>query len=310
MAGGFTQDVAAGGFQYLGSAGGAGLTVAQLQQSAVAAIGALASDGSDGDVTITGGTTTLARDMYYNNLTVDGTGILITRGWRVYARSVTVLASGVLHADGADAVTSTGGAAFATGSVTANYAGANGGTGVGAAGTANQNSLLPRSGVFGTVFKGAPGGLGSSGAGGAGGGINASTLGRQPRSGNGLTAGGYHTAGGAASGGGSGGGAGGGDGVGSGGGGGAGGGMVAIVAGSVSNLGTIAARGGVGGAGGGTNCGGGGGGGGGIVQIQCGAYSGNLPIVTGGAGGAKTGTGVAGSTADPGDYFIEQFKAA
>lgn len=40
-------------------------------------------DGSDGDVTISG-TTTLTRDMFYNNLTVNGT--LVTDGYRVYVK--------------------------------------------------------------------------------------------------------------------------------------------------------------------------------------------------------------------------------
>src|SRR5258708_7049394 len=38
-------------------------------------------DGSDGTVTISSGTTTLARDMYYNNLTINGSGALVTNGY-------------------------------------------------------------------------------------------------------------------------------------------------------------------------------------------------------------------------------------
>jgi len=41
-------------------------------------------NGSDGAATISSGTTTLTRDMYYTDLTVNGTGILATAGYRVY----------------------------------------------------------------------------------------------------------------------------------------------------------------------------------------------------------------------------------
>jgi hypothetical protein len=41
-------------------------------------------DGSDGDVTINSGTTTLTRDMYYHNLTLSGTGILNNGGFTIY----------------------------------------------------------------------------------------------------------------------------------------------------------------------------------------------------------------------------------
>jgi len=40
-------------------------------------VNALFGDGSDGDVTITGDTT-LTRDMYYHNLTINATGNLLT----------------------------------------------------------------------------------------------------------------------------------------------------------------------------------------------------------------------------------------
>lgn len=42
-------------------------------------------DGSDGDVTIGAGTTTLTRDMYYNNLVITGT--LVTDGWSVFVKN-------------------------------------------------------------------------------------------------------------------------------------------------------------------------------------------------------------------------------
>jgi len=42
-------------------------------------------DGSDGDATISGGTTTLTRDMNYDDLTISSTGFLNTAGFRVKA---------------------------------------------------------------------------------------------------------------------------------------------------------------------------------------------------------------------------------
>jgi len=48
-------------------------------------------DGSDGNVTISSGTTTLTRDMYYNNLTVNGTGTLDTAGFNVFVRGLTTV---------------------------------------------------------------------------------------------------------------------------------------------------------------------------------------------------------------------------
>jgi hypothetical protein len=41
-------------------------------------------DGSDGNVTISSGTTTLTRDMYYNNLTLSGTGVLNNGGFIIF----------------------------------------------------------------------------------------------------------------------------------------------------------------------------------------------------------------------------------
>ena len=38
-------------------------------------------DGSDGNVTISSGVTTLVRDMFYNNLTLSGTGQIVTAGY-------------------------------------------------------------------------------------------------------------------------------------------------------------------------------------------------------------------------------------
>jgi hypothetical protein len=46
----------------------------------------LFGDGSDGDVIIDNGTIKLNTDMYYNNLTITGTGILNSSGYRVFVK--------------------------------------------------------------------------------------------------------------------------------------------------------------------------------------------------------------------------------
>lgn len=43
-------------------------------------------DGSDGNVTISSGTTTLTRDMFYNNLTINGTGQINTNGYKIFVK--------------------------------------------------------------------------------------------------------------------------------------------------------------------------------------------------------------------------------
>lgn len=90
---------------------------------------------TDGNVTISSGTTTLLRDMYYDVLTVNGTGILATAGYRIYARSVIVDSSSgaYIHNNGGNG--GNGGTA-----------GGGGGTG-GTAGTAPAGVTLPAGAV-------------------------------------------------------------------------------------------------------------------------------------------------------------------
>jgi len=104
-------------------------------------------DGSDGAATITGGTTTLTRDMYYTSLAVSSTGILITNGFRIFATEfVETQAGGVIHNDGADgeddAQSALGGVGAAAGSLGAGFDGATapGGQIAGVAGTAATDS--------------------------------------------------------------------------------------------------------------------------------------------------------------------------
>lgn len=56
-------------------------------------------DGADGNVTVNAGsTTTLARDMYYNNLTVNGT--IVTDGYAIYVKDVISGSGTIMYPDG------------------------------------------------------------------------------------------------------------------------------------------------------------------------------------------------------------------
>ena len=125
----------------------------------------LFGDGSDGDVTISG-STTLTRDMYYNDLTIESTGTLTTAGFRVFVKgTLQIDASGKIERNGNTGgngtnatdwnVAGTGGsvgAALADGSMKGALAGEAGKNGVAgveltANGTGNGNSNTGNSGT-------------------------------------------------------------------------------------------------------------------------------------------------------------------
>jgi hypothetical protein len=69
-------------------------------------------DGSDGNVTVSSGTTTLSRDMYYNNLTINGTGQIVTNGYRIYVAGILDISAapaGAIQWNGNAAVGTSGG---------------------------------------------------------------------------------------------------------------------------------------------------------------------------------------------------------
>lgn len=267
--------------------------------------------GKDGDVTITGTTVTLTDDMYYNDLTIDASGVLATAGFRVFVKGTATI-NGRLHNDGNGnaAPGRTAGTATVTGTVGAGAAGGDGGN-AGTAGTAG-------SAVAANTRMGGTGGNGGTGASGANAGGTGGTTGTPA-----LIDGGFRswfdvfcaTRGQNVSGtklnGGCGGGGGGASNFAIGGGGGGGGGVVTLIANTVSGTGTISANGGVGSGGGtgsGGNTGGGGGGGGGAVIVVCNAITMNLANITasGGAGGATGGGagGTVGAVGGAGNTFI------
>jgi hypothetical protein len=246
----------------------------------------LYGDGSDGDVVIGPGTTTLTRDMFYQNLTVQALGFLETAGFRVFVSdTLTIESTGAIRNNGGDGVDGAGGGFAGTGAPAGTVAGgASGGVGtvaVGVAGTGATDSGGGAGGSGGdTGDTGGPGGTPAP---------PAATFGSF-RTLTTATTGEVRGLGGAAwltGGAGAGGGAGS---VGNVGGGGAGGGgVVLICAFKVVLDGDIQANGGVGGVGQ-LDASGGGGGGGGVVFLVCRAKTGTGNISKdGGAGGAAGG---------------------
>lgn len=79
--------------------------------------------GTDGDVTISSNTT-LTKDMFYNNLTINNTFTLNTGGYRIFVKG-TLTNNGTIANNGSNASGATGGAGGAAGSVGSGGAGAN-----------------------------------------------------------------------------------------------------------------------------------------------------------------------------------------
>lgn len=236
----------------------------------------LFGDASDGNVTISPGTTTLTRDMFYGDLDVEAGATLRTGGFRVFVTG-TLANEGAIHHDGDDGETPSpeadsgaGGAGYAVGTLAAQFAGGAGGEATLTTGENGDDGDDVTTGSLG----GAGGDGGDTtglGLGGNGGSVGTAVQG-PPRHAWQAIEGVIRHAGVTALLSGGGGGGGGGSGTGRGaGGGGAGGGVVMIAARRIVNNGTISADGGNGGNGGGAGAGsggaGGGGGGGGVVLI-------------------------------------------
>ena len=113
------------------------------QGSATVANQALFGDASDGNVTISGATT-LTRDMYYNNLTVNTGQILSTGGYRIFVKgTLTLTGTAKIKAP-------TGTAGGAGGNATNDSVrGAAGSAGAGAVGTSLPSSVAGAAGGIG-----------------------------------------------------------------------------------------------------------------------------------------------------------------
>ena len=278
-------------------------------------------DCSDGNATISSGTTTLTRDMFYNSLTLSGTGVLNTAGYRVYVCStldISAAQSGAIIRNGNNGSGLTAGAALTTNYLGGSGAGGAGGNGgVGSAGSAGGNG----GGVTNVAGSSGDGNAGGAGASNAFSGVPYPTLPaglsiansgviNYPTGGAGGGGGGGATSGGAGAGGG---------------GGGSGGGVMVIAANTIargtnSNTSIIQVKGGNGAAGGGSaaNGGGGGAGGGGgwfilTYQQLTGSTITNAIDLSGGTGGnggaGTTAGGNGGAAGDSGKGFIYNFGA-
>lgn len=259
-------------------------------------------DGSDGNVTISGGTMTLTRDMYYDTLTIDPTGVLIPAGFVVFCKTACIN-NGVIHMNGGNGGDGTGVAGGAGGTpTTSSGALISGQTGkTGGAPAANGANAVGTATSLGGL-----GGVGGNSATQTGGTVTAGLsfivgtemtylknvafwpmlfrVNAVPA----LMFGGDP----------GGGGSGGAGGVGAGGGGGgAGGGWIMIVASSISGSGTFESNGGVGGNGFSGVGAGGGGGGGGVVYFLSLSNSivSSQVSVNGGVGGTGFSSGASGN---------------
>jgi hypothetical protein len=268
----------------------------------------LFGDGSDGDVTISGDTT-LARDMFYNNLTVNNGVTLSTGGYRIYVAGTltnngTIQNNGGIGGNGTASVGAVGAGATATN------------LGGGSNGGAGGKSFA--GGTAGTNLSNACGNGG--GAGGNGSAVNTGEFGYAGGTPTAPTAVSFNTkeyayialmrsltpgAYPALVSGGTGGGGGGGGSSAFGGSGGGGAGVVWVSCFALVNNGTIRANGGNGGDGyTSSNTGGGGGGGGGcIVLIYNSKPTAGTIQASGGTGGTKYGTGTVGSNGSAGNIY-------
>ena len=140
--------------------------------------------GADGDAVISTNTN-LARDMYYNNLTVNNGVILNPSGYRIFVRG-TLTNNGTISRVGNNGTNGgqgnnpgTGGSALSAGSIYGGLAGGNGGNGGsngGGSGGSNGSALNPSiTNVAGSAGGGGGGNGGVSGAGGTAGSATAET---------------------------------------------------------------------------------------------------------------------------------------
>ena len=145
----------------------------QLNNNDLNAVVGFTGDGSDGDVTISSNTT-LTRDMYYKNLTINTSFILSPAGYRIFVQNIltnngTIRNNGTvgtIGSNGSGGVAGGGGAGGAGGTGNNILAGTNGSSG-GAGGDGSSGAA----GTAGTNGSSVGASLGSNGAiGGAGGG--------------------------------------------------------------------------------------------------------------------------------------------
>jgi hypothetical protein len=287
-----------------------------------ASLAGLYGTGVDGNVTLGAGTTTLARSMFYNNLTINSGGLVDTKGFQIFVKETltgnngSISRAGQNGSPGAGTVGGFRGTGVTVGLFPGSADGGIGGSASGTTGTGGNSGggggACPQEYV---TLAGGAGGANNIGAGGGGAGL----ISRLPETSgriaipiwalagraNGATAFGTCGAGGGA-------GAGGAAGTSGGGGGGSGGGYLTIGAKIVNCTAatfSITTKGGDGGAAAanGGSAGGGGGGMGGPLVLVYSVDNGASPpvtISTGGSGAAGTGTGSAGTAGGDGPQYV------
>lgn len=125
-------------------------------------------DGSDGNVTISSGVTTLSVDMYYNNLTINGTGSIYTNGFKIYVKGTLNLAAAPAGAINFNGVAGGDASGATGGTVTAVLAAGSTGTGGGGTAGATATTGAGGTGASANAIIGNGGSSGNSGAGGTG----------------------------------------------------------------------------------------------------------------------------------------------
>lgn len=285
--------------------------------SSGAAIGVY-GNGSDGDVIMGAGTTTLIRDMFYHDLTVPAGATVQTAGWFICVSGTLTLEGTIDHGggDGADATIAGAGVGGSgtnrnAGDPPFSTAGGPGGVGLGTS-SSNQGSTYPN-----CVARGGRGGTGDAGLGALGGTVTATGSKGDIRqlpwclnaclsptdsgvrvscsSGGGGGTGANFTA------------------QAFGGGGGGGGGYLVLCARAIAGSGLVRAKGGDGGDAflqvAGNSAGGGGGGGGGVAVVVTDTLAANLPTITAAGGTGGAGVGPAGTVgADGGSGLLLVFS--
>lgn len=145
--------------------------------SSISAAGGTFGDGSDGNISLNSGITTLSRTMYYNNLTLSGTAILSTNGFKIFVLGTLTLSGSAsivrIPNNGGNATGQTagvGGSALIANDMGAGLAGQNGVNGVnGGLGGASGVPGIAAGSAVGYGGAGGAGGTSGSGTGGAAG---------------------------------------------------------------------------------------------------------------------------------------------
>ena len=177
-------DDSAGEMKYLSLGTGLSITDTTINVSSTEYYNGIFGDGSDGDLTSSSGTTTLTKDMYYDDVTISGTAIINPAGYRIFIKgtltisgSAKIIRTGNAGGNGGNATGRTPGTGGTAGAVMSGVTVPDGNAGtVGVSGGLSPNNINDEAGTAGdagnagTSIDGSIGGTGATSvAGGAGG---------------------------------------------------------------------------------------------------------------------------------------------